>query len=99
MRHLQTTWLCKAAAGTLPFSFVAPMVNFRSEQKDVEARKKASTIEAKIQSFIPGKLIVVSIGVLTHPLSDWLARALTGWLTHSHPFTGGEMATFNLYAE
>lgn len=34
--------------------------NVWHEQKDVEMRAKASTIEAKIQSFIPGKMIIVS---------------------------------------
>lgn len=39
-------------------------------QKDVEMRAEASTVSAKIQSFIPGNLIVVSLPLVSHRFSE-----------------------------
>lgn len=44
-------------------------------QNDVSKRSKLSTIEAKIQSFIPGKLVVVSITPLQAMIVHFAQRS------------------------
>lgn len=50
-------------------------------QKDVALEKKSSTIEAKIQAFIPGKLVVVSTQsvILQGYISRWGPRKAVLW--------------------
>jgi len=47
--------------GVLPYRARRPTCTVGRRQKAVALHEKASTIEAKVQSFIPGKLIVVSM--------------------------------------